>query len=206
MAILNRFNRDELGNAIEVLVALLDIWDGDPDDQDTSDAEDDFALTGLANAYAQRNGPGCFISDIGETAYVEWDKLSPSLKGVRNITGRDNEDDEEDNEDCGLDEGEPDYVRVRDHDGGAGCPIADPGGCEHDGREPDVDAESEQMPGDVPTLPVVSAEYNIFNDKRTAHGLSNLMSSFVGEARSADTGTLHKGLAPDLTSQPGVPV
>jgi hypothetical protein len=28
-------------------------------------------------------------------------------------------------------------------DGEAGCPIADPGGCEHDGREPDHDAESE---------------------------------------------------------------
>jgi hypothetical protein len=28
-------------------------------------------------------------------------------------------------------------------DMGAGCPIADPGGCEHDGREPDHDAEVE---------------------------------------------------------------
>jgi hypothetical protein len=24
---------------------------------------------------------------------------------------------------------------------GAGCPVSDPGGCEHDGREPDCDAE-----------------------------------------------------------------
>lgn len=27
--------------------------------------------------------------------------------------------------------------------GGPGCPIADPGACEHDGREPDHDAEME---------------------------------------------------------------
>src|SRR5687768_11024041 len=28
-----------------------------------------------------------------------------------------------------------------DFRGGAGCPLSDPGGCEHDGREPDHDAE-----------------------------------------------------------------
>lgn len=45
---------------------------------------------------------------------------------------------EDDTEDCGHDEGEPDYRRRRRHRrgaAGAGCPISDPGGCEHDGRE-----------------------------------------------------------------------
>jgi hypothetical protein len=61
MRILNRFNRDELGNAIEVLVALLDVWEGDPDAEIT-DAEDDFA------EHVQRpwRGPGCEISDPSE--------------------------------------------------------------------------------------------------------------------------------------------
>lgn len=37
------------------------------------------------------------------------------------------------------DEGEPDFARaMADPRGnGAGCPISDPGGCEHDGREPE---------------------------------------------------------------------
>jgi len=36
------------------------------------------------------------------------------------------------------DEGEPDFNRYRRHrknQGGPGCQISDPGGCEHDGRE-----------------------------------------------------------------------
>ena len=38
------------------------------------------------------------------------------------------------------DEGEPDfkrYRRQRRNQGGPGCQITDPGGCEHDGREPE---------------------------------------------------------------------
>lgn len=71
---LDRFNRDELGNAIEVLVELLDIWDGDPD--------------------VEANG----------------DELDGSG-------------------------GEDDFVDHGRWQGAAGCPISDPGGCEHDGRE-----------------------------------------------------------------------
>lgn len=43
-------------------------------------------------------------------------------------------------------------------DHGAGCPISDPGACEHDGREPDVDQECQQMAGDVPTVPCYAIE------------------------------------------------
>lgn len=60
MAILNRFNRTELGNAIEVLVALLDVWDGDSDLEE-NDAEDSFELSEWARAQAK--GPGCNVSD-----------------------------------------------------------------------------------------------------------------------------------------------
>ena len=62
---LDRFNRDELGNAIEVLVELLDAWDGDPDvelngdETDHDRAEDCFTIG--KNDHA--NGPGCHISD-----------------------------------------------------------------------------------------------------------------------------------------------
>ena len=119
MAILNRFTRPEIAAAIEVMVALLDIWDGDPDNEPNGDDEP-----------LEANG------DTKDSAWIEWAKMSPSLKGLCNVTGRDCEDDEQDNEDRGLDEGEPHFVTLRDLEGGAGCPIADPGGCQHDGREP----------------------------------------------------------------------
>jgi hypothetical protein len=55
--------------------------------------------------------------------------------------------------------------------GHAGCPIADPGGCEHDGREPDTDSEREQLPHDVPCLRVYSNERED-EGHRTELGLS----------------------------------
>ena len=61
MRILDRFNRDELGNAIKVLVALLDIWDGDAE-AEVTDAEDDSAEYGQQPWY----GPGCEFSDAPE--------------------------------------------------------------------------------------------------------------------------------------------
>lgn len=61
MAILNRFNRDQLGNAIEVLVALLDVWDGDPD-AEVELVEDDFFERPIGIDF----GPGCDISDAPE--------------------------------------------------------------------------------------------------------------------------------------------
>jgi hypothetical protein len=56
------------------------------------------------------------------------------------------------------------------------------------------DAEREQMIDDVPMLPVVSYEYDLFSDQRASLGFSNLMASFVSNGyniRSADTGAIH---------------
>ena len=63
--LLDRFNRDDLGAAIEVLVELLDVWDGDPDVEPNGDetdhdrAEDCFSIGPKDHA----NGPGCNIGD-----------------------------------------------------------------------------------------------------------------------------------------------
>jgi len=57
---LARFNREELGNAIEVLVELLDVWDGDPDLEETG-AEDDTRFP-AKSLY----GPGCPLADPAE--------------------------------------------------------------------------------------------------------------------------------------------
>lgn len=76
-AIMARFDRAAIGNAIEVLVGLLDVLDDDPDVEPNGD-----------------------------------------------------ETDHDRAEDCFS-------IGPKDHANGAGCPIADPGGCQHDGREPD---------------------------------------------------------------------
>lgn len=67
MAILDRFNRAELGNTIEVLVALLDVWDGDEDleeDDPSGQCDEDGINTDIT--WRGGAGPGCTISDMGE--------------------------------------------------------------------------------------------------------------------------------------------
>jgi len=84
-----------------VAVELLDVADGDPDIENATDLEDDFALSTRAIGHA--TGPGCEVADC----------------------------------DHSTDEAEPNFASGRDVDSGAGCPICDPGGCQHDGREND---------------------------------------------------------------------
>lgn len=113
MSILNRFNRDELGHTIEVLIALLDLWDGDPDTEDATDLEDDHALSPLALQGAEC-GPGCAVADQDAASYVEWHTVPANLrrKGQPCILAghEDDEDDdprEEDGEDAEHDGREP---------------------------------------------------------------------------------------------------
>lgn len=202
------FQRDQLANFVEVALGLLDLADGDPDLEDANDVEDDFALTATAQHYA--TGPGCEVSDTGEQAYVEWTALHPGTRKGHNLTAG-QEDDEDDDPDHALDEGEPNFVAVKGE--GAGCSISDPdyGIDDQYQDEPDQDLEREQMLHDVPMLPVVTLEHNIFTDQRQPLGLSNLQSSFVCGAdgmRSADSGAVFvpRRDSHDLRAKPGVPV
>ena len=168
-AILSRYSGTQLAAFIEVAVGLLDLSDPDCDLEDATDLEDDHALS--PGSTGDFSGPGCEVADTGENAWVEWDKMRGSQKSGSNLTAG-NEDDEDDDPDRSLDEGEPDFARYRG--AGAGCEISDPGGCQHDGREPDSDVEREQMIHDVPVLPVMTLNHNLFNDQRQPLGMSNL--------------------------------
>jgi hypothetical protein len=205
--ILSNYSRDQVESFVEIAVAMLDTLDGDPDFEGQCD-EDEISRCDDMGRPVRGNGPGCDIGDPGDKAYLEWHTMRGSQKGGPNIA-KQHEDDEEDNEDRSLDESEPCFVSLRDLESGAGCPIADPGGCEHDGREPGEDEEREQMAGDVPMLRTYSLEHNVFTDERVSLGISNLMSSFVvgGDGvRSADSGAVHKGRGVTLRSRPGQPV
>lgn len=58
------FSRDQLGSAVEVMIALMDIADDDPDAEEDDDSgqstEDEISY---GDAQFGRRGPGCEISD-----------------------------------------------------------------------------------------------------------------------------------------------
>jgi hypothetical protein len=192
-SLLNRHSAHEIAEAVTVLIDVLDLLGGDADEEDD---DPDLEPTG----------------DEEDGAWVEWQTMRGSQKRGPNILPTYNEDDEDDDP---AEEDDPSGQCTEDEIScgaghwagstslswnGPGCPIADTG-------EEEPDAEGEQMGGDVPVLPVYSLEHNIFNDERQFLGYSNLQSSFVGQdIRSADTGALHTGRPPRLTSRPGEPV
>ena len=90
---------------VSPLIDVLNLIDGDPDVEPNGDELDE--------PYPEATGPRGHV-----------------------IAGRasGHEDDEPDDEDFGGDEAEPDFARIASRSG-AGCAVADPGGCEHDGRE-----------------------------------------------------------------------
>lgn len=135
-SLLNRHSAGEIAAAIEILIDALDLLGGDPDAEDASDAEDDFALSALAIAFADP-GPGCTISDQDAGAYVEWTTMRGSQKAGPNLmAGReDDEDDDPAEEDdgaglCDEDGINTGFDRVQYTRGasGPGCAISDEGG------------------------------------------------------------------------------
>ena len=188
-SLLNRHSAHEIAEAVTVLIDVLDLIGGDVDLEDGGDDE----LTG----------------DEHDTGWPEWQSRGRFKAAPHEMKSTDgvHEDDEDDDPDCAQDEGEPNFAQVSGDDGSAGCSIADPGGCEHDGREPDSDDEIQPMQDDVPMLPVVSAEHNVFNDQRVSLGLSNLQTSFRtngGKVLSADSGEIL--VTRGFERKPGVPV
>lgn len=118
----------------------------------------------------QGDGASCDIAEAGENAWVEWPTIRGNQRCGPNLTA--GHEDGEDDGDLGDHSASEDDCRgigakaLQRLDGGPGCGIPDPGGCEHNGCEPDTDAEVEQMSGEVPALHVYSLDHNIFTDQR----------------------------------------
>lgn len=148
MRILDRFNRDELGNTIEVLVALLDVMDApaDPDEPDFQSTDD-----GLPGD--PKDAELC--GDEKDAAWIELQTMRGSQKRGPNIASL-YEDDEEDDasgqydEDC--------YTGTLPQGYGPGCKISDDD-FEHDGTEPDTGGHCGVYGEDqsqTPSLPPIS--------------------------------------------------
>ena len=61
-AVMARFDRAAIGSAIEVLVGLLDVLDGDPDLEGEC-SEDEFSRCTDDGRAIEGDGPGCEIAD-----------------------------------------------------------------------------------------------------------------------------------------------
>jgi hypothetical protein len=208
--ILSRFDRDQLAGFIAVAIDLADAMDPDPDLEDATDLEDDHALSPHAIDFGS-DGPGCSLSDQDAGAWVEWASMRGAAKRGANFTiGAEDAEDEEGGGDDAQSEDEPGFDpahrRWANRAGhGAGCKISDDDHA--DEAEHGSDDEREQMADDVPMLPVVTLDHNIFTDQRQPLGLSNLQTSFRSNAnpvRSADSGRVHQSTG--WARDPGAPV
>lgn len=135
--LLDKHSAGEIGAAIDILIDLFDLMGGDPDAENATDAEDDFAISSKAAANTAAQA-GCTISDPPDAgAWIEWSTMRGSQKGGPNILagGEDDEDDdaaEQDDESGQCDEDEVntslDLVRYTPGASGPGCTISDAGG------------------------------------------------------------------------------
>lgn len=128
--ILGRYDRAKIEAFAEISIALLDLWDGDPDVENATDLEDDFALSPLALGFETARGPGCAISDgRGDQAYVEWDKMRASQKRGPNFTAGEEDDElagDETDGNFAEDDAAAEFAHIRS---GPGCTISDSDYC-----------------------------------------------------------------------------
>lgn len=203
----NRHSPHEIAEAITILIDLLDLLGGDPDAEDSEAHE--------------------AAGDEVDVAWVEWNTMRGSQKrGPNLIAGL--EDDEEDDPagQCDEDGINTEYRAAKQHSG-AGCVISDPnfcsagddrGGtisfnlpgiyCQDAGPGDPDDAEHWQQTCNVPMPPVISADYNLFTDRRVDLGIANLQTSFRTNGngvRSADSGNWLKPTS-HYDRSPGSPV
>jgi hypothetical protein len=99
--LLRRHSPHEIAEAVEVLIDVLDLLGGDPDAEDCTDAEDDFALSPNAEGFGANCASGDPL-DQDAGAYAEWHTLSVAQRkaGACLVDACGHEDDEEDDEDC----------------------------------------------------------------------------------------------------------
>lgn len=186
------FDPRQLAGFVDVAIGLIDLAEGDPDIEDNADRE--------ASDGDDR--------DVGWTEFHTRGrfKLNPGVLSPagQHVDEDDEEDDAPEEDDVGE---EDDPAGMIDEDGvntvtprsmfgepiGPGCIISD-----DDGQD---------MQHDVPTLPVVALEPNIFTGEREFLGMSNLLTSYRSNGqtvRSADSGRSFRSHA--TLPKIGVPV
>ena len=193
--LMSYFDPRQLAGFVDVAIGLIDLSEGDPDleegaDREASDGDDrDVGWTEFHTRGRFKLNPGV-LSPAGQ--HVDEDD-------EENDAPEDDDPGEEDDPAGMVDE---DGVNTVTERGYFGLPIGTGPGCTIS------DDDSHGMQHDVPTLPVVALEPNIFTGAREFLGMSNLLTSFHSNGqtvRSADTGNTHRRPAGDNRTL-GVPV
>ncbi len=189
MRLLSRFERGQLEGFIAVAIDVADFLDGDPEAEEPPN-EDAF-VTHDPN-WADTN------SDGKDASWPEWHTRGRHklAGGTAEMAGSAvHEVVEDDDPDTGIEDCPEGFDPETDM-------AVDDLPCDEDS-----DMDIEQMAQDVPMLPVVTADHNIFTDERQTLGLSNLQSSYRtngGEVRSADSGAVH--VSHGWQPKPGAPL
>lgn len=139
--ILSRFDRAQLASFIEVAIDLADAMDGNTDAEDDY-AEDSFDIP--AHAVGLSAGPGCNVTDCGDTAWIEWDAMRAAQKQGQNFTAG-HEDAEEDDDAGQCTEDEISTALCLKFGSGAGCDISD-SDTDDDGEHPSYGIDQTQGP------------------------------------------------------------
>lgn len=183
------------------MIALLDIADPDAEAEPITWTED-LRTEDRAGLPDDSEAAG----DEADCAWIEWTTMRGSQRAGHNQVAGD-EDDETGGDDQDGHFAEDESCQAFAAINGPGCGVADP--REDDTPCEDVgDDDAVQILDDVPMLPVLGAEHNIFTDRRVRLGILNLQSSFRtngGEVWSAHTSVVHRSTCVD-DQKPGVPV
>ena len=132
-AVLSRYDRQKLSSFIEVAIGLLDTFDGDLDAEAATWTE-----AGNRNTHADLPDGHELSGDEADTGWTEWQSRGRHKQTAGGYEPADqHEDDEEDDPSGQCDEDGVNTGLATAIGYGAGCSISDPGGCEHDGREPE---------------------------------------------------------------------
>lgn len=133
---IHRLTRHDLESLTERLIEELDRRAGDPDEETGNDVEDDFVLSDAALERVREDHTVDCVDQDG-ASWIEWHSRGRHRLelGQFEIADRFGIEDAEEDDDSGgwANEDHAGYSPFRIL--GAGCPISDPGGCEHDDRE-----------------------------------------------------------------------
>jgi hypothetical protein len=138
---LSRHSPHEIAEAVEVLIDVLDLLGGDPDAEDCTDAEDDFALSPNAEGFGANCASGDPL-DQDAGAYAEWHTLSAAQRkaGTCLVDACGHEDDEDggDLEGQSTEDEISTDIAWATRPRGPGCTISDP---DYDGSDYELNGD-----------------------------------------------------------------
>jgi hypothetical protein len=169
--ILSRYDRQKLASFIEVAISLLDTLDGDPEAEPATWTE-----AGNRNTHADLPDDLELSGDEKDTGWTEWQSRGRHKQTAGGYEQADqHEDDEDEDPDTSAEDASEGFDPEEDmclagDDRVMSGPVSLYGNRVDTGPGEADDGEMHQMEHDVPCIPVVTLEPNIFNGQRQLLG------------------------------------